>query len=78
MVFSGKSFTQCPLTIDHAVVKNLFTGIKSSMIRGTAPPSGTQSRYSHHQDSKAVSKVIILLLMGSIIRARSDPLTAMK
>ena len=37
VVYSGESFTQCPLTTDHAVLKNLFKDIKNGMIEdGTA------------------------------------------
>ncbi len=37
VVFSGESFTQCPLTTDHAVLINLMREIQSGMIEdGTA------------------------------------------
>ncbi|RLD53766.1 MAG: aerotolerance regulator BatA, partial [Bacteroidetes bacterium] len=37
VIFSGESFTQCPLTTDHRVVKDLFGEVKSGMIEdGTA------------------------------------------
>ena len=32
VVFGGESFTQCPLTTDHSVLKNLFAGIQSGML----------------------------------------------
>ena len=32
VVFAGESFTQCPLTIDHAVLINLFKGVNYGMI----------------------------------------------
>jgi len=41
VVFSGETFTQCPLTTDHAVIRNLFKDIKSGMIEdGTAIGDG--------------------------------------
>jgi Ca-activated chloride channel family protein len=41
VVFSGESFTQCPLTTDHAVLINLFREVKSGMIEdGTAIGDG--------------------------------------
>ena len=42
VVYSGESFTQCPLTTDHAVLINLFRDIKSGMIKdGTGIRNGT-------------------------------------
>ncbi len=76
VVFSGKSFTQCPVTIDHEVLKNLFTGLKTGMIEdGTAIGLGLATATDRLKDSKAISKVIILLTDGINNRGIS-PLTA--
>ncbi len=65
VVFSGESFTQCPLTTDHAVVKNLFGGIESGMLSdGTAIGEGLATAVNRIRNSKAKSKVIILLTDG--------------
>jgi Ca-activated chloride channel family protein len=65
VVFSGESFTQCPVTIDHDVLKNLFKSIKSGMIMdGTAIGNGLATAITRLKDSKAKSKVIILLTDG--------------
>ena len=65
VVFSGESFTQCPLTTDHAVLKNLFTGIESGMLAdGTAIGEGLGTAVNRIRNSKAKSKVIILLTDG--------------
>lgn len=65
VIFSGESFTQCPVTIDHDVLKNLFNSIKSGMIMdGTAIGNGLATAISRLKDSKAKSKVIILLTDG--------------
>ena len=65
VVFSGESFTQCPLTTDHAVLKNLFTGIESGMLAdGTAIGEGLATAVNRIRNSKAKSKVIILLTDG--------------
>ncbi|MEN6295183.1 MAG: VWA domain-containing protein [Chloroherpetonaceae bacterium] len=65
VVFSGESFTQCPPTIDHSVLKNLLKSIKSGMIEdGTAIGMGLATSVSRLKDSKAKSKVIILLTDG--------------
>ena len=65
VIFSGESFTQCPLTSDHAVIKNLFSGIKLGMLAdGTAIGNGLATSVSRIKDSQAKSKVVILLTDG--------------
>ncbi len=77
VVYSGESFTQCPLTSDHAVLINLFKDIKSGMIEdGTAIGLGLANAVSRLKDSKAQSKVIILLTDGVNNRGAIAPLTA--
>ena len=36
VIFSGESFTQCPLTIDHDVLVNLYADIKNGMEAGAS------------------------------------------
>ena len=77
VVFSGESFTQCPLTVDYPVLKNLIKDVKSGMIEdGTAIGLGLANSVSRLKDSKAKSKVIILLTDGVNNRGQIDPLTA--
>ncbi len=77
VVFSGESFTQCPLTTDHAVLLNLFHGIQSGIIEdGTAIGLGLATSVSRLKDSKARSKVIILLTDGMNNRGEIAPITA--
>lgn len=77
VVFSAESFTQCPLTTDHAVLLNLFGGIQSGMIEdGTAIGLGLANAVSRIKDLQAKSKVIILLTDGSNNRGDIDPITA--
>ncbi|MCK9310760.1 MAG: VWA domain-containing protein [Bacteroidales bacterium] len=77
VVFSAESFTQCPLTTDHAVLLNLFGGIQSGMIEdGTAIGLGLANAVNRIKDSQAKSKVIILLTDGSNNRGDIDPITA--
>lgn len=65
VIFSGESFTQCPLTTDHAIIKNLMDNIKTGMVAdGTAIGMGLATSISRIKDSKAKSKVIILLTDG--------------
>ena len=77
VVFSGVSFTQCPLTTDHAVLINLLREIQSGMIEdGTAIGMGLATAVSRIKDSKAKSKVIILLTDGVNNRGEIAPETA--
>lgn len=77
VVFAGESFTQCPLTTDHAVLVNLFNAIKYGMIEdGTAIGLGLANAVNRIKDSKAKSKVIILLTDGSNNRGDIAPITA--
>jgi Ca-activated chloride channel family protein len=71
-VFSGESFTQCPLTTDHAVLINLLRDVKSGIIEdGAAIGVGLATAINRIKDSDAISKVIILLTDGVNNRAQS-------
>ena len=77
VVFAGESFTQCPLTTDHAVLINLFNGVNYGLIEdGTAIGLGLANAVNRIKDSKARSKVIILLTDGSNNRGDIAPITA--
>jgi Ca-activated chloride channel family protein len=77
VVFSGESFTQCPLTTDHAVLINLLREIQSGMIEdGTAIGMGLANAVNRIKDSEARSKVIILLTDGVNNRGEIAPATA--
>jgi len=77
VVFSGESFTQCPLTTDHAVLINLMREIQSGMIEdGTAIGNGLATAVNRIKDSEAKSKVIILLTDGVNNRGEIAPATA--
>jgi len=77
VVFSGESFTQCPLTTDHAVLVNLMRDIQSGMIEdGTAIGMGLATAINRIRESEAKSKVIILLTDGVNNRGEVAPATA--
>jgi Ca-activated chloride channel family protein len=77
VIFAGESFTQCPLTTDHNVLLNLFKDVKSGMIDdGTAIGMGLATAVNRLKDSKAISKVIILLTDGVNNSGLVAPLTA--
>ena len=77
VVYSGESFTQCPLTSDHAVLINLFKDIESGMIEdGTAIGDGLATSINRLKESDAISKVIILITDGVNNSGSIDPLSA--
>ena len=77
VVFSGESFTQCPLTTDHAILLNLLKDIRCGMIEdGTAIGHGLATAVSRLKDSQAKSKVIILLTDGTNNLGEIAPVTA--
>ncbi|MES2829910.1 MAG: VWA domain-containing protein [Bacteroidota bacterium] len=77
VVFSGESFTQCPLTIDHDVLINLFKDVNNGMIDdGTAIGMGLATAVNRLKDSEAKSKVVILLTDGSNTTGSIPPMTA--
>ena len=77
VVFAAESFTQCPLTTDHAVLINLLNSIQPGIIEdGTAIGLGLANAVNRIKDSQAKSKVIILLTDGSNNRGDIAPLTA--
>ncbi|MDA3861288.1 MAG: VWA domain-containing protein [Melioribacteraceae bacterium] len=77
VVFAGKSFTQCPLTIDYSVLRNLLGEIESGMIMdGTAIGLAIANGVNRLKDSKAKSKIIILLTDGINNTGEIDPITA--
>lgn len=81
-IFAGEAFTQCPMTVDHAVLLNMFQGVSSDIAAkgiiddGTAIGMGLANAISRLKDSQAKSKVIILLTDGSNNRGEISPLTA--
>ena len=77
VVFSGESFTQCPITSDHAVLINLLREMKSGMIEdGTAIGEGLATAVNRLKESQARSRVIILLTDGINNRGMIAPITA--
>ncbi len=77
VVFAGESFTQCPLTTDHAVLINLFRDISAIKLEdGTAIGMGLATAVSRIKDSESKSKVIILLTDGENNAGEIAPETA--
>lgn len=77
VIFSGESFTLCPLTTDHASLINMFKDIKMGILEdGTAIGSGLATAISRLKDSNAISRVVILLTDGVNNRGEVAPVTA--
>ncbi len=77
VVFAGESFTQCPMTTDRAVVVNFLKDMDFGVIEdGTAIGMGLATAINRVKDSKAKSKVIILLTDGVNNRGDVGPVTA--
>ncbi len=80
-IFAGEAFTQCPMTIDHssllALLQNSSQYVGSgAIIDMTAIGMGLTNAVSRLKDSKAKSRVIILLTDGSNNYGEISPLTA--
>lgn len=77
VVFSGETFTQVPLTTDHAMMLNMLNDMKCGMLEdGTAIGDGLASAVSRLKDSEAISKVVILLTDGDNNAGSITPATA--
>lgn len=76
-VFAGESFTQCPLTTDHRVVKDFLESLECGVLQdGTAIGMGLAAGVNRLKDSDAKSKVIILLTDGVNNAGYIRPMTA--
>ena len=77
VIFAGESFTMCPLTTDHAVLKSQLYNVQSGLLEdGTAIGSGLATSVERLRSSVSKSKVIILLTDGVDNGGRLDPNTA--
>lgn len=77
VIFSGESFTQCPLTTDHGVLISAIQNIRNGLLEdGTAIGSGLGTSVDRLRTSKSKSKVIILLTDGENNGGLIDPETA--
>jgi len=77
VIFSREAFTQCPLTIDYSVLRNLLLDIRSGMIEdGTAIGNAIANGVNRLKESDAKSKIIILLTDGVNNAGEVDPVSA--
>ncbi len=81
-IFAGEAFTQCPMTTDHGSLLSLLQNVRTDIAArgliedGTAIGMGLANAVSRLKDSKAKSKVVILLTDGSNNRGDISPMTA--
>jgi Ca-activated chloride channel family protein len=77
VIFSGESFTMCPLTTDRTVLKTQLFNVQSGLLEdGTAIGSGLATGVDRLKGSPSKSKVIILLTDGENNGGLIDPNTA--
>ncbi len=77
VIFSGESFTQCPLTTDHRVLVSAIENIRNGLLEdGTAIGSGLGTSVDRLRTSNSKSKVVILLTDGENNGGLIDPQTA--
>jgi Ca-activated chloride channel family protein len=77
VVFAGESYTQSPLTTDRVTLINLMKEVNTGLIEdGTAIGNGLATAVARLKDSKAKSKVVILLTDGVNNMGEVAPLMA--
>ena len=77
VVYEGEAFTQCPLTTDHNVLKDLFQQVRSGAVQGgTAVGMGLATAVNRLRESDSKSRVIILLTDGVNNAGTVQPLDA--
>lgn len=77
VIFSGESFTQCPITTDHAVLVSAIKNIRNGLLEdGTAIGSGLSTSVDRIRTSTSKSKIVVLLTDGENNGGLIDPKTA--
>ena len=77
ITFAGKSYTQCPLTLDYDIFTELLNNVEIGIIEdGTAIGLALANAINRLKDSTAKSKVAILLTDGENNKWDIDPITA--
>ena len=77
VVFAGRGYTRCPLTLDYEILNNLLDTVElATQDEGTAMGMGLVTALNRLRDSDAKSRVIVLLTDGRNNRGEIDPSTA--
>lgn len=79
VIFSGESFTMCPITIDHGVLLQQISNIRSGLlVDGTAIGMGLATGVDRLRKTTGKSRVLILLTDGVNNTGLIDPATALE
>lgn len=77
VIFAGQAMTQCPLTFDYAVLQKLVENVHFGMLEDrTAVGIALATACNRLKNSKAKSRVVVLLTDGQNNAGSVDPLTA--
>ncbi len=79
VVFAGRSYTKCPLTLDYNILEQFLDDIKSGEIEdGTAIGTALATAANRLKQSQAKSRILILLTDGANNRGEITPQIAAK
>ncbi|HTY64705.1 MAG TPA: VWA domain-containing protein [Acidobacteriota bacterium] len=79
VVFAAKAYTRCPLTLDYGALQTVLAGIELGTIEdGTAIGNALATSLNRLRESRAKSKVIILVTDGINNRGEIQPIDAAK
>jgi Ca-activated chloride channel family protein len=77
VVFAGDAYTQCPLTLDYGILRNLVDQLQFGVIEdGTAIGNALATSVNRLRDSNAKSKVVILITDGDNNAGQISPMEA--
>jgi len=77
IVFAAEAYTQVPLTLDYSFLQRMLGEVEIGAVKdGTAVGTALATAVNRLKDSKAESRVAILLTDGRNNRGRIDPRTA--
>lgn len=77
VIFGGRAYTQCPLTLDHSWLSNQLKNVRIGSVEdGTAIGSGIATGLNRLRDSSAKSRIIVLLTDGVNNTGDVSPQTA--
>jgi Ca-activated chloride channel homolog len=80
VVFAGEAYLQCPLTLEHQMIQDIANEVdfESVHVDGTAIGDAIALATARMMDSKAKSRIILLVTDGMNNRGSIDPETAAK